>query len=289
MCPICLLPRLFPIDDATSETHQSFRNANRTRVREIVRYIVENPTDYHFAPFTVSVESKVRFVPAAPAQDGNPAIGQLFIPLESRFTLHDAVERIIALQRALTQCKSLASDCVAMLIHIDPGGKRRGQIFSDVKRHERAPAQSLRISLDDRDETAKLTREVIAAVPVFADSTEFEKTTISNRSRKLFTLSALYQANGVLLADQKDEPYKNRLALAIEFWTEVSRNFPTWTEIVKGDESAAEIRARYVHCHAIGLSAIARAGRSLLSRSETDWKKRIKKLSTLDWSRSNMP
>ena len=104
----------------------------------------------------------------------------------------------------MKQCPSLGDDCIAMLIHVDPDGSRRGQIFSDVKRHERSAAQSLRIGLDDRDEIARLTREVITAVPVFADAIEMEKTAISNRSRKLFTLSALYQANRTLLADLKD-------------------------------------------------------------------------------------
>ncbi|MBI2480920.1 MAG: DGQHR domain-containing protein [Planctomycetia bacterium] len=174
-----------------------------------------------------------------------------------------------------------------MLIHVDPDGSRRGQIFSDVKRHERSSSQSRRIAVDDRDELARLTREVIAAVPVFVDAIELEKTAISNRSRKLFTLSALYQANKILLADRKDTSYVDRLALATEFWNQVASQFPDWTEIVKGESSAAEIRADFVHCHAIGIAAIARAGRTLLAQSPKGWKKRLAKLSSLNWARSN--
>ena len=122
---------------------------------------------------------------------------------------------------------------------------------------------------------------------MFIDSIEMEKTAISNRSRKLFTLSALYHANRALLADLKDDSYDARLAFATGFWQEVSTLLPEWKEIRAGKTSAAEIRANYVHCHAIGLAAIARAGRGLRMQSPNGWKKRLKKLSSLDWSRRN--
>lgn len=289
MCPIRLLGRLFPIgvDPTTSESLQSFRKVNAKRVREIANNIVTHHAGYHLAAVTISVEHKVRFVTGAHSRVKPPAGGELFIPLEARIVIVDGVHRIYALQRAFQECPALGDDCIAMLIHVDPDGLRRGQIFSDIKRHERSSAQSLRIGLDDRDEIARITRDVIAAVPVFVGAIEMEKTAISNRSRKLFTLSALYQANRTLLADLKNVNVNQRRKLAIEFWTEVGLRIPAWREIVESNDSAAEIRARYVHCHAIGLAAIARTGRALLEQSPNGWKKRLAKLSSLDWSRSN--
>ena len=289
MCPIRLLPKLFPVgvDDSTNDTHQSFRKANVARVREIAKDIVEHRNDFHIAAVTVSIEHEVRFIAAENTRSKLPVVGELFIPLEARLTILDGVHRIYGLQRALAECPSLADDSIAMLLHVDPDGSRRGQLFSDAKRHERTTAPSRRIAFDERDEVARLTRDVIAAVPVFVDAIEMEKTAISNRSRKLFTLSALYQANRTLLVDRKQVSYKQRLRLAIEFWTEVATRIPGWAEVVKGDTSSAEIRASYVHCHAIGIAAIARAGRALLAESPNGWKKRLAKLSSLDWSRSN--
>jgi DNA sulfur modification protein DndB len=289
MCPIHLLPKLFPvaIEDSTGESHQSLRRANAARVREIAAEIVEHSKDFHIATVTISVEHTVRFVATENANTKHPVCGELFIPLAARLAIIDGLNRVFGLQRALSKCPSLADDSIAMLIHVDPDSSRRGQLFSDAKRHERPTARSRRIAFDDRDEFARLTREMIAAVPVFANAIETEKSAISNRSRKLFTLSALYQANRVLLADCKHDTYKQRLRLAIDFWREVSKHIPGWFEIVKGDTSAADIRAGYVHCHAIGAAAIARAGRELFDQSPNDWKKRLAKLSTLDWSRSN--
>jgi DNA sulfur modification protein DndB len=289
MVPLRLLPKLFPIgvDGTTTDQAQSFRQVNAERVREIARDIVAHRDDYHLGAIIVSVEQKVRYVPLENGQAADSGHGSLIVPLAAPLVIHDGNHRVFALQRALKECPALADDCVALLIHVDPGGKRRGQIFSDVKRHQRTAAQSLRIGHDDRDETAKLTRSMIAAVPAFTDAIELEKTTISNRSRKLFTLSALYQANQVLLSDRKSASYDERLQLATEFWTAVAAVFPDWTEITRGETSAAEIRASCIHCHAIGLSAIARAGRALLAQSPKTWKKRIPDLGKLDWTRSN--
>ena len=286
MVPLRLLPKLFPIgvDNATNAQAQSFRQINAERVREMARDIVAHRDDYHLGAVIVSVEQKASFVPLGSPDTGH---GTLIVPLDAPLLIHDGNEQVFALQRALKECAALADDCVTVVIHIDPGGKRRGQIFSDVKRHQRAAAQSVRIGHDDRDELARLTRNMIAAVPAFRDAIELEKTTISNRSRKLFTLSALYQANQALLADRKDAPYDERLQLATEFWTAVAAAFPEWTEVTRGETSAAEIRASYIHCHAIGLSAIARAGRALLAQSPKSWKKRIPDLAKIDWTRSN--
>lgn len=289
MCPIRLLPKLFPIgtDQSISDAHQSFRQANMTRVREIAKEIVAHRDSFHLSAITITVEHQVRFDVARTSRDKKPSAGELYIPLDARMTIIDGIHRIAGLQRAMKDCPSLADDCVAIVIYVDPAGTRRGEIFSDLKRHEKSTAKSTRIGLDDRDENARLTRNVIASVPVFLDAIEMEKTAISNRSRKLFTLSALYQANCVLLSDLKESSYENRLKLAIEFWNEVANLIPGWKEIVCGETSAAEIRAGYVHCHAIGIAAIARAGRALLVEFPKNWQKRLAKLGSLDWSRGN--
>ena len=289
MCPVRLLPKLFPIgtEQTTSDIQQSFRSVNMARVREIAKDIVAHKGSFHLAAVTVAIEQRVRFEPYVSTRSKQPTAGELLIPLEARLTIIDGIHRIYGLQRSLKQCPSLADDSVAVLFHIDPDGTRRGQIFSDIKRYERSTAQSQRIGLDERDENAKLTREMIDFIPVFEHSIEMEKTAISNRSRKLFTLSALYQANKILLTDVKEAPYEERLRLAADFWNEVSKQIPGWKELVETERSPAEIRAAYVHCHAIGLASIARAGRTLLVQTPNRWKKQLAKLSTLDWSRSN--
>ena len=51
--------------------------------------------------------------------------------------------------------------------------------------------------------------------------------------------------------------------------------------------SAADLRRDFVHAHTLALAALARVGNALLVAHKHDWKGRLKKLETLDWSRAN--
>ena len=75
---------------------------------------------------------------------------------------------------------------------------------------------------------------------------------ISNRSLKLFAFSGMYHATKILLSQKQACPFAEKLALAVEFWTEVATNIPDW--------GRAKLRTTCVHSHAIALSALARAG-----------------------------
>jgi DNA sulfur modification protein DndB len=134
---------------------------------------------------------------------------------------------------------------------------------------------------------ARITRELTARVGIFADMTETVRSTISNRSFKLFTLSGIYHATGILLAGRQEEPYTDRLALAIEFWSEVSRVIPDWRRAKAREVSPADLRRAYVHAHALALASLARAGKSLIQTHPRSWKRRLLALRTLNWARSN--
>ena len=109
------------------------------------------------------------------------------------------------------------------------------------------------------------------------------KTTISNRSKNLFTFSALYQANELLLKPFSDRSQKDRLQLAIDFWQAVQSAIPDWTSEIP----RVELRKQTVHAHGVTLCAIASAGSRLVERFPKTWKRKLKKLRDIDWSRSN--
>src|SRR5262249_24942006 len=124
-------------------------------------------------------------------------------------------------------------------------------------------------------------------VDAFEGMTEMVRSKISNRSLKLFTLSGIYHATEVLLAQKQKAPFAEQLALATQFWSEVANQIPDWGRAKRREISPAELRARFVHSHAIALSALARAGRSLLEIGRPKWRRRLAPLRKLDWSRSN--
>ena len=67
-------------------------------------------------------------------------------------------------------------------------------MFADLNRYAVRPTKSLSLLYDHRDPLAKLAYTVANEVSYFKGMVEMEKTSISNRSKKLFTLSGIYQA-----------------------------------------------------------------------------------------------
>jgi DNA sulfur modification protein DndB len=51
--------------------------------------------------------------------------------------------------------------------------------------------------------------------------------------------------------------------------------------------TAGEVRKDFIHCHAIVLQALGRAGRALYAAHPQEVQKRLKNLRQIDWSRRN--
>ena len=123
---------------------------------------------------------------------------------------------------------------------------------------------------------------------MFKGLTEMEKTTISNRSIKLFTLSAIYLGTKALLAKTKTGQINGQEEqLAIEFWNEVAKYIPDWTLVKERKATAAEMRREYIHSHGLALHVLGMVGATLLAAEPRRWSERLKSLSNVDWSRSN--
>jgi DNA sulfur modification protein DndB len=80
---------------------------------------------------------------------------------------------------------------------------------------------------------------------------------------------------------------ERQLALAVEFWNEVTRHIPDWGLARDRKASTADLRRDYIHAHTLALSALGRVGNVLLRQHPQDWKQKLARLKSLDWSRSN--
>jgi DNA sulfur modification protein DndB len=289
MCPLRLLAKLFPDSmEGPAGQHHSGRTVNRVRVPEITRYILENRTSYALGALTASISTTVVFQ-SWDEKASAVRSGKLRVPMSAQFVLHDGIHRCAALQAAVRRAPELGDETISLVLFIDPDLQRSEQVFTDLKQHERKLPRSLSILHDTRDETARLTRQVIQEVEVFGENVEMARTTISNRSRKLFTLSAVYQATKTLLADQTDATFDEKLRTASGFWSEVAKHIVDWRQAVHGQVSPAELRKQYVHSHGIALAALGRVGRTLLAEGTKRWRGKLRGLKTLDWRRSNSP
>lgn len=287
MCPLGVLPKLFRAeeDDVQPELRAQ-RVLNRGRVPEIARYIADNPESYVLSSIVGSVDREVTFEPVS-GRASATGMGMLRLPVAARLLIHDGLHRRAAIESALRANPNLADETISLVLYVDPGFQRSEQIFSDLKRHESRSSRSQGILCDNRDEQALITKELIKRVDAFEGMTETVRSKISNRSLKLFTLSGIYHATGILLADHQKATFAEKLALATRFWTEVADQIPDWTHAKRREISPAELRATYVHAHAIALSALARAGRAILATDPQKWRRKLSALRKLDWSRSN--
>lgn len=286
MCPLRLIPRIFLFDEEELKPElRAQRTLNKQRVPEMARYLVDNPKGYTFSSLTASIDGKVRFEPLGDESEER-SIGRLRIPMKSRFVINDGQHRRAAIEAALHDNPDLGDETISVVFFLDVGLKRCQQMFADLNRHAIRTTPSLGLLYDHRDENALIAKAVVMEVPVFEELTETERSTISNRSIKLFTLSAIHNATKALLVDLGLSTADEKVAVATEFWTECSRRIPDWELARARKISSADLRRDYVHSHGLALAALARIGNSVLTASRKGWNAKLKKLETIDWSRS---
>lgn len=259
------------------------RVLNKARIPEISTYIQDNPDDYVFSALTVSIDSNVVFEPL-PGQD---KLGLLKVPMEARFIINDGQHRRAAIIEALEQRPELAHETIAVVFFLDIGLERCQQMFADLNRYAIRPSRSLGLLYDHRNDKARLAKLVIMKSEIFRDIVDMEKSSLAPRSRKLFTLSAFYNACADLVNGLASGNLVEDADLARGFWETVAEHFPLWGQVREGRIPASEVREGYIHSHGIALQAIGKAGNALLHSHPNDWKNYLGALANIDWSRNN--
>lgn len=290
MCPLRLIPRLFLFDEEELPPEmRAQRTLNKSRVPEISRYIIENPDNYIFSALTASVNADVHFEPVEGRDGPEDRIGTLTIPMSARFVINDGQHRRAAIQQALAENPDLGDESIAIVLFLDVGLNRCQQMFADLNRHAIRPSKSIGVLYDHRDEASTITKLIVSRSPFFSDLTEMETSNLSTRSRKLFTLSALYGANKALLDGIEPASLEKRVDLAAHFWQVVSDQFPEWQLVRNRQIGAGEVRQDFIHSHGIVLQSIGKIGNGLLRESSDPkhWEKYLQKLRNIDWHRSN--
>lgn len=287
MCPMRLIPRIFLFDEEELKPElRAQRTLNRGRIPEMARYLVNNPRSYTFSALTASIDGDVVFESLG-QDDSEQALGTLRIPMSARFVINDGQHRRAAIEDALHENPELGDETISVVFFIDVGLKTSQQMFADLNRHAIRPTPSLGLLYDHRDEDAQIAKNVVQKVSAFSGLTELEKSSISNRSVKLFTLSGIYNATNALLSGMEFSSMDEKSDQAAEFWTEVSKYMPDWQLAKERKIAASDLRRDFVHAHTLALAALGRVGNQLIRSNAGKWKSKLRKLGTLDWARSN--
>ena len=234
MCPLRLVPRLFTFNDEELDPElRAQRVLNKSRVPAMATYILENPTEYVFSALTASIDAEVEFV-AVSEKAEHYNVGWLRVPMSARLIINDGQHRRAAIEAALKERPDIGDETIAIVFFMDLGLARSQQMFADLNRYAIRPTKSLSVLFDHRDPLAAMARDIVSAVDVFDGMTELAKTTISNRSTKLFTLSGIHRATVELLKGSSSLSYDEQRLLAIEFWNAIASHLPEWGQVRAG-------------------------------------------------------
>lgn len=159
-------------------------------------------------------------------------------------------------------------------------------MFADLNKHAVRPSRSIGVLYEHRDALSALVLRMISQVSIFRNRVELEKTSISNRSSKLFTLSGVFQATEALLKPAKHDPQQAE-PLAVAYWEHLTKLLPEWQWAIDNKISPMELRQNYVHVHGVLLHALGIAGGQVIGAYPNDWQTRLEPLHGVDWQRSN--
>lgn len=289
MMALSEIPHLFKFNDWEQFTPElrAQRVLVKSRVPEIVKYIVDNEDSYLFSSITAAYNTEVKF---KPVEDG-AEIGYLEMDLENaKFLINDGQHRCAAITAALNENPAVGKERISVLLFPWESLDRAQQMFTDLNRFVQRTSKSLNILYDHRDLLSGFTMTLTESVPVFKGMIDKEKLTIPIRSEKLFTLSTLYDANEELVGRKLEKPdtreYKEKLQLAIGYWKAVSRVIPDWEKVKNGDIKAPQLRQEKINAHGVVLRALGGLGKALIEACPDTWEQQLELLREVDWRKS---
>ena len=214
-------------------------------------------------------------------------VGSLRIDMQAQFIINDGQHRRAAIERALKEEPDIGDETIAVVFFVDRGLERCQQMFADLNRHAIRPSKSLGLLYDHRDDKAQLAKRVVLQSETFNNLVEMEKTNLSARSRKLFTLSSIYSADNALLDGHDPESIEEAAKICTEYWDTVGKMIPEWNFVRESKMTSGDVRRDFIHSHAIVLLALGHIGNELIKENKKSWKKTLELLSTINWSRTD--
>lgn len=284
MVPLRMVERLFRFDEEELPPQlRAQRELNKGRVPGIARYISNNAGEYVLSALAATVDGGMRFQAAA----GERSVGTLLVDMTAMIVINDGQHRRAGIVEALKERPHLGDETIAVTLFPDEGLSRSQQMFVDLNQHGVKPSRSLRLFYDSRDESARLTRAVVEAIPLFRDLTDITRSNLTGASRKLFAFSNLHTATATLIEEAGLDVDAEAPGAVVDFWTRIVTAMPEWQLAGEGKVSAAELRRDRVHAHGIAMEAMAIAGARLMKERPEGWPESLLALGSIDWSRAN--
>ncbi len=285
MIKLGLIPKFFSFHDWAElpPEQRAQRVLQKSRIPEITQYIMGNEDGYIFSSLTASYNGEAVFTPSV----DSPEIGILELALDSQFVINDGQHRMAAIIEAIKQNPMLARETISVVFFPFEDLDRMQQMFSDLNRTVKVTSKSLNILYDHRDLLSQLVLDAVERVSVFRNLVDKDRVSLPLRSPKLFTLSAVYDACRELIGIVTSENQDEKAEIINNYWETVGKNIHQWKQVQRGELRPSELRAEYVHSHAVVLWGVGAMGKSLIQEYPIDWQSQLTRLSEINWRRIN--
>lgn len=317
--------------DMTAEEKMQRECDIRRIVDEIVPYVIEDP-DRFFSSLIVDIYSgfdAIRFEPlskvvkdipdayAIPMED----MGFITLPGKERLIALDGQHRLLSLKIAirglmgvpagtksfpsmnsLQPHPELANEELSIILveHTDTAKIRK--IFNKINKYAKQTSRSDNIITSDDDTFAVIARRLIREGGPLApigkiDLVNWKSNTLSQRSKNLTTLSALYTIAETMLKDEnfsskllpEDERLEEAYQRVADFWS-VSLShinaFRQYLDLTEQDLPVSKLREENLLLKPVTQMALAHVA-LMAQRKGISWVSIVDKLNMIDWSFDN--
>lgn len=281
MIPCKFLKKLFPISDNSDvlAEYRAQRKLNEKRIPEIKNYIIGNRNSYVFSALAASIDGDFYF------NETSNSLGMLMIDMNSSFLINDGQHRNAAIQAAIYDDETLGEETIPVVFFLDKNLERSQQMFTDLNKYAVRPSKSQNALYDHKDDIAILSRNIVFQNDFLKNYTDFENDTIGINSAKLFTLNNFYNANKKIIGSNKlDNTLKK---FCTNYWNLVVKNISEWNDLISKNIYKKTLRTEYIITQGVVLIALGKLGNYFFNNKEKNMITYIKKLSDINWLRSN--
>lgn len=300
-------------------------------INEIVPYVIEDP-DRFFNSLIIDVFSgydELDFEPVSQVAKDLPKayqipmqdMGFLTLPGKERLIALDGQHRLLSLRiairgvyglpagakvpsttKSLEPHPELADEEVSIILVEHKDNQKIRKIFNKVNKYARQTSRGDNIITSDDDIYAVIARKLFSDGEVLApigkcELVNWKSNTLSQRSKQLTTVSALYTIAETIL---KEKGYSSKLLPSqeeqevsyeeiVEFWRELLAEtdvYKEYLELTKADKPVSLLREQNLLMKPVTQMALAHVA-ALAKKKGVSWKKVVAKLNKVDWSFEN--
>lgn len=287
MCPLSFIVKHLPFPPESLPPEKVIqRQINKSRIPKIADYLVKYSDDYILPPIIASIDGDVRFVPLSEQKD-NLQVGMLYVPESADMIINDGQHRCAAIKHAVERRPDLKLETLGVVFYIDRGIKRARQMFSDLNGHPIRTNRNITTTFDSRPYLSAVTKYTIDRCDILRDRVELFASSCAPGSPRIFTISALDRAHGLLLKDLMSQDVAKDAEICTRFWGVLGSCLPKVADLVAGQTTAQYIKETYFYPYSIALQGLAVCVNQLIKERSKTWERELMAVGRLDWRRLN--